>query len=302
MVLKHIPYDGSHPLFKIGLQPLELNDWIEVDEHLGFYLEEKQRLGEAHGEKLYVAEEGTQEAQGEALELIKAHILGRFPDIYHLASGGNFIDILPANRAVRLDDPQTQPLMTASRLVQEDLILMRRGENGWRLAAASLCFPSSWSLLEKFSKPLDRIHGTVPGFGPGSRNASMIFRIFDNLNVEQPVRRFNWSIYPDDELFHDDRAVVKRSKRDFGNSFFMRVEHQTLRKLPVSGDILFTVRIHIDPVDALLRHRDRVKICQGAVASLRMLDGEQLAYKGLSGKRDRLIERLHQIGGEAVNP
>ncbi|TIU52784.1 MAG: DUF3445 domain-containing protein, partial [Mesorhizobium sp.] len=63
------------------------------------------------------------------------------------------------------------PLVQASLLVQEDLILMRRDESGWRLAAGSLCFPSSWSLLEKFGKPLQQIHAPVPGFGPGTRPA-----------------------------------------------------------------------------------------------------------------------------------
>ena len=32
---------------------------------------------------------------------------------------------------------------------------------------------------------------------------------------------------------------------------FIRVERQTLRKLPVTGDILFTIRIHLDPMAAL---------------------------------------------------
>mgnify|MGYP000846223527 CR=1 FL=1 len=45
------------------------------------------------------------------------------------------------------------------------------GEGGWRLAAGSLCFPSSWSLVEKFGKPLQDIHAPVPGFGPGTRSA-----------------------------------------------------------------------------------------------------------------------------------
>ena len=62
-------------------------------------------------------------------------------------------------------------------------MLMRRGEDGWRLAAASLCFPSSWSLEEKFGRPLQDIHTPVPGFGRGTRTADIIHRIFDNLAV-----------------------------------------------------------------------------------------------------------------------
>ena len=40
----HTPYDGSSKLFTIGLKPLDLGAWIEVDEYLLPYLTEKRRL------------------------------------------------------------------------------------------------------------------------------------------------------------------------------------------------------------------------------------------------------------------
>ena len=174
-------------------------------------------------------------------------------------------------------------------------MLMRRGDDGWRLAAASLNFPSSWTLLEKFSKPLDQIHQTVPEFGPGSRNAGMIFRIFDNLKVEQPVCRFNWSVYPDNELFHDDRQAEHLKKGNLGINAFVRVEHQTLRKLPRSGDILFTIRIYVDPVRKLMTHPQGPAICRGFIGLLEKLDERQAAYKGLTEERRRLVEALREM-------
>jgi hypothetical protein len=199
---------------------------------------------------------------------------------------------MPAGRTVSLDQTGVPPLEIASQLVQEDLVIMRKGETGWRLAAASLCFPSSWHLREKFSRPLEAIHEPVPGFGPGTRNASMIERIFDNIKTELPMRRFNWSVYSDDELFHADKEAEHISESDLGAGAFLRVEHQTLRKLPVSGDILFTVRIHLDPLEALAAHPQRAKICRGFITSLKALDADELAYKGLSGQVDGLIGRL----------
>ena len=72
--MKHIPFDGSHPLFKIGLVPLDPADWIEVDEHLDFYLDEKARLKTLYGDKVFAAEAGTEQAQQEALDLLAAHL------------------------------------------------------------------------------------------------------------------------------------------------------------------------------------------------------------------------------------
>ncbi len=152
------------------------------------------------------------------------------------------------------------PLVAASLLVQEDLILMRKGENGWRLAAGSLCFPSSWSLTEKFGKPLHEIHDPVPDFGQGTRMDELINRMFDKLapaGVALELVAAGGSAISTIRC-PASSAATAREKRpskfagdaDFASAF-IRVERQTLRKLPKSGDILFTIRIHLDPLAVL---------------------------------------------------
>jgi hypothetical protein len=103
------------------------------------------------------------------------------------------MDILSGLLRVRLDDPARRPLLIAASLVQEDLIIMRKGLTGWRLATGSLSFPSSWHLREKFGRPMPEIHAAVPGFGVGSRNMSVIQRMFDNLPPGQLYLRWNWT-------------------------------------------------------------------------------------------------------------
>lgn len=302
MTLTYTPYDGSGPLFSIGLKPMQLESWIEIDQLFGPYLDEKARLNSAIADKVFVEEPGTETAQAEVLSLLTEHLLQRFPDLYrrdgdvmHLASG-HTVDLTA--------QPSLKP---AANLVQEDLVLMRRGENGWRLAAASLCFPSSWSLMEKFRKPLQEIHVPVPQFGPGTRNATVIERIFDKLAVELPVERMNWSLQTNAELYHplsaievDARASGRPTRFGGGNlvaSTFMRVERQTLRKLPVSGDILFTIRIFLDPMEKLAQHPERAAIATAFAKQLRVLDEAQLDYKGFTADRDELIAVLDDMAG-----
>lgn len=291
--MKHTPYDGSHPLFRIGLSPLDLAEWLEVDDRLDAYLGEKARLREVYPDKVFAAEEGTQAAQAEALSLILDNLRAHHSDTHVIGER----EVRAGSHTVSLENDEP-PLLAASKLVQEDLVLMRKGEAGWRLAAASLCFPSSWSLMEKFGKIIAEVHAPVPGFAAGTRNALLIERIFDQLLVDQPVRRMNWSVYSDDELFHDDRAAEHLKKQDFDAGIFLRVEYQTLRKLPQSGDILFTIRIHVNPLEALKRDADRVRICEGFIASLERLDDAQLAYKGLTQSRDRLIGEIRKLASE----
>ncbi|MBZ9964441.1 heme-dependent oxidative N-demethylase family protein [Mesorhizobium sp. BR1-1-2] len=301
----HTPYDGSSKLFTIGLKPLALADWIEVDEHLLPFLAEKRRLYAEMPGTVFVEEDGTRDAQREVLDLLEAHLPQVFPETHRCASGGVEVIGAAGNPEGGFAKP---PLVAASLLVQEDLILMRRGDDGWRLAAGSLCFPSSWSLLEKFGKPLQHIHAPVPGFGPGTRPAELINRMFDGLQG-QAVERYNWSIQSGGALYHPlsnveriERAASRPSRfadGDINAHAFIRVERQTLRKLPVSGDILFTIRIHLDPLAALAHHPDRATLAPAFAAQLEALDIAQLDYKGLTSDRDRLVGVLNQMANAA---
>jgi len=299
----HTPYDGSSTPFTIGLKQLDLAEWIEVDEAFDAQMREKRRLYEERPDDVFVAESGSEDGQSEVLGLIRAHVAERFPERYEQMCRGMLISGHPAitTEAMR----SMPPLKAASLLVQEDLILMRRGEEGWRLVAGSLCFPSSWSLKEKFGKPMAMIHEPVPGFGPSTRNAGLINRMFDMLQVERPVIRWNWSLqatpalyYPLSAVQRVDRATRRPSKftdAHIAAQVFMRVERQTLRKLPVTQDILFTIRIHLDPLTALAAHSDKAAIAGSFASQLMAMKQEELDYKGLTADRDRLVAALGEM-------
>jgi dimethylamine monooxygenase subunit A len=304
----HTPYDGSSKLFTIGLRPLDLNDWIEIDDAFDFQLAEKRRIHAEQPDQVFVAEAGSEDAQAEVLALFEVHLPARFPERYRRAGDG-----LSVTGHAELDGLAQGPLPAlhkASLLVQEDLIIMRQGGDGWRLGAGALCFPSSWKLVEKFGRPMSTIHEPVPGFGPGTRNAGLIDRMFDKLQPANPVERFNWSIQAGDALYHPlanveriDRATGRPSRfRDVeaAGRAFIRVERQTLRKLPATRDILFTIGIHLDPLAALRAHPERTALATSLAAQLMALDEDQLDYKGLTADRDRLVAALHAIAAGSV--
>lgn len=298
----HTPYAGTTTPFTIGLKPLDRARWLEIDRHFGDYLDEKRRLLDTRRELVFAEEDDTRDAQEEVLALVVSELSNGFPALYpDTRAWETALAAMEAAGSLSHEPP----LLRASLMVQEDLVLMRRGEDGWRLAAASLCFPSSWSLAEKFGRPLQAIHRPVPGFGPDSRNAQLIERIFDRLQVDQPVERLNWSLQTDAErykpLSHDDRAhrATARPARfdvvDPVAAAFIRVERQTLRKLPASGDILFTIRIFVDPMATLAAHPDRALLAGSLAGQLAALDTAQLDYKGLTADRDRLAGALRSL-------
>ncbi len=299
-MLAHTPYDGSATPFTIGLKRLDAADWIETDDRLESFLAEKDRHFAERRAQVFAEEAQTRDAQREVLEKLLSHLAGHHANTHMVSDGA----VTVAGRRIPLDSADP-PLMIASRLVQEDLVLMRRGESGWRLAAASLCFPSSWCLAEKFARPIEDIHAPVPGFGRGTRTAALINRIFDNLKPDQPVERMNWSLQTDDAL-HKPLSSLKRDERAAArparftdhaglDGAYVRVERQTLHRLAESGDILFTIRIHLDPIQMLRNHPERDRIAAAFAAQLRALDADQLDYKGLTTDRERLAAALDRM-------
>lgn len=294
----HTPYDGSSRPFTIGLKALEASDVIEVDAYLLAYLDEKNRLAAEARNQVIVSESGSEPAQHEVLELVADHVCNAYPQTYR--RDGALVTIAGDGRTIELDDTTFPPIHRAAQLVQEDLVLMRKGDAGWYLSAASVCFPSAWNLHEKFLRPLHEIHRPVPGFGQGTRNAGLIERMFDNVKPGVPVIRWNWSLYGDDRLFHP--ASDNRMKRRFGDgaepaNINLRLERQTLQKLPISGAILFTIRIHIDPIEAMEKHPEAALLATSIVEQLCSMSLDEIEYKGLKSERERLVNRLSRATG-----
>lgn len=293
-MLKHTPYaNEAHP-FAIGVKPLNPKHWIEIDEQLPVYLREKRELIESKLGDVFSADFSSEVAQEEVLNLLVDHLLNAFPETY--SKTGRSLSIKGVEYDVDLDDMSAPPLLNAALLIQEDLVIMRREADGWRFVAGSVCFPSSWVLREKIGKLMHEIHDPVPDYAKGTRNAGMIDRMFDNLQLEMPVERFNWSIYNDPSLYQSgqsgDHTLDNAEK---GRQAFIRVERQTLRKLPKTGDILFTIRIHVDALTMLARREDKSDIAAKFIEAIEAMNAEQIAYKGLVENRDMLISQLREI-------
>ena len=145
------------------------------------------------------------------------------------------------------------PLDIAGRLVQEDLCILQEVEGELRLTAGVLCFPNRWRLSDKLGRPMMAIHEPVPSYA--ERLGKPVDRFIGMLAPERPVWRLNWSLTDDPALFQP----VGHGRRDTdpditpenaGPRIFLRVERQTLRRLPRTGAVLFTIRTHQRPLES----------------------------------------------------
>ena len=278
--LRLMPYGRAYKPFSIGLSALDPDKWLEPGDDLARYLAEKDDLLATRRDEVFRADDDSLDASREALALIAGHLETHHADIYR--RDGNRLHFL--DRTVLLDDPAVPPLMTAGMLIEDDLAILIKREDRWHLAAGFIAFPSSWSLAEKAGRPMDEVHADVPGFSAGTRNAALVARIFDNLKPGLPAERFNWSFKGADALAmpvskHLPEDPFRPVRPIAAN--FVRVERQTLTRLPETGAILFTIRIYMDPVEAILRHSERKAIATAMIGQLQGLGADERAYKGM---------------------
>jgi hypothetical protein len=213
-------------------------------------------------------------------------------DLLRFSGSNIFVDRLALSFVT--ETYRKNPLDLAGRIVQEDLCLMAPGLNGYTLEAASLCFPSRWRLLDKIGRPLIDIHSPVPGYK--NKLSRPVDRLFDKLTVEKPVWRLNWSLTDDPDLYQPVRKTSTTSIRTInssnaGDRVFLRCERQTLRRLPKTGWILFTIKTYVDKVSTLAF---QPKSFLDLAALVRDLSPGMQQYKNIMPYKKALLGYLDQ--------
>ncbi len=277
----------------MGLKALNAKDWIEIDEHFAEELALKDKLLKKQYSDVFASLPESRPSQKEVLDLLLNHLLQQFPQYYR--QQGTTIENITTGQVWDVADFEAAPLDLAGRLVQEDLLLMQPSPEGYRLVAASLCFPSRWRLREKLGRPLTQIHSPVPEYQ--DKLERPVDNFFDRLKVNHPAWRLNWSILDSPELF----LPQAREKQDLdttldaknaGEKLWIRVERQTLRRLRVSSDILFTVRTYVHPLKVL---EDDPAIARNLAEAVKQIPPDMQRYKNLLPIREALLDYLTQV-------
>lgn len=147
-------------------------------------------------------------------------------------------------------------LPQAARAAHEDMCLLTRapGEDAYRLIGASVAWPTDWHPADKLGLPLRALHAPIAGYE--EQLASGVDRFMATLRPGMIYARANWFIAPTASR----RWLVEGEAREHfahvrpdnaGETLFVRSERQTLRRLPGTGAILFTIGIYVAPLGSL---------------------------------------------------
>jgi hypothetical protein len=263
----------------MGLNALDPADWLWLDERYPAEIARRAVLIAERPAQVHAMRPEAEPAARELLAMVRQHLARHHPG--H-APG-------PADG----DDP---PLVALGRMAQEDFCLLeRQGDGPYALTAAILCFPSHWHLHEKLGRPLAEIHAPVPGFN--TKLGGPAERFFANLLVERLVWRANWTLVESPDLFHPQprETILDLSGENAGQRLWLRVERQTLRRLPATGAVVFTIRTLVEPLAAIVR---RPGLAGAMAARVREMDDAMAGYKGIPALRGPLLAYLDRIAEE----
>ncbi|KAL7664026.1 HRQ family protein 1 [[Candida] zeylanoides] len=286
---------------------LDMNHWLDMDKYYWRYLEEKKRIWMTYGkENIDWLPEGY-EPSLELMQITARHMLKRYPKLFTLVEdrgehGGIIIFNELSMEKLDMTFPLSEhPLLYVSKMAKEDFyVVLQNPTDGMHyLVAAAVPFPGgSFGIKDKLGKHLDVIHEGVPYYKEKLK-ASME-RWFARLTPNDPVERASWYVSWDHKLkinsVYQLPQVVPNLKADMESidpkDFNIRVERQTLRKLPKTGAVIFTNH----PVFYSIEEMKDEPMVPSLLRKI-LYEGPQdiLKYKNFEFFRDHIVGYLDEL-------
>lgn len=303
------PYHQTMSIFK-----LDINHWLDMDKYYWHYVEEKKRIWHKYGRQNIDWLPESEEACLELMETVANHMVERYPLLFTV-----LVDKKKQGKVVRneltkeiLDMTfplKDHPLLYVTKMAKEDFYVVKRNPDDGKhyLVAAAVPFPGgSFGIDEKIGKHMDVIHEDVPYYEEKLKKS--MERWMERFDANSPVERASWYVTWDHKLKVNNIYQIPKFVPDLEaemratdpRQFNVRVERQTLRRLPRSNAIIFTnhpVFYSIDEmkdepnVPSLLK-----KVLYEGPEMIVKYKNWELIRDHLSGYLDELIQRQKDLG------
>ncbi len=266
------PTDPSAFRWRLGVRPLDLDDWIELGSDADEAIAAKQSLNAEHPDTVFAVLDGVEPESSEVATALVEHLRMRWPDRYG--------DVRP--------DPALHPLDAAARLVPEDLVLLVERDGRLVFGGGSVCFPNRWDLRSKLGLSMADVHAPVAQLN--EQLEAPIDSFFDRLTPSRSYWRLGWGVLDTPNWYTPlDGTAAPRPVDPAPEDLFLRVERETLRRFPKTNCVLFTIRTYVAPVLAVAGDRT---VADRLADSLAALPDDVRGYKDVRTTADALIATL----------
>ena len=251
--LKYAPWLGGEFRWRLGMRPLDLDDWMQLGDDYAPQMATKAAARADNPGTVFHSKPEALPACNEVLDLLTAHLIRLWPADFARADR----EICNHRTGERIGS-DVHPLDAAGRLVQEDLIVLiadrcdHHNDLGQLVVGAgSVCLPNRWDLSSKLGRTLVEVHEPVSRLN--EQVGDPIDKFFARLTPDKSFWRVGWGVIDTPELYQpldgtapDDPARgADHSTEVRADDLYVRVERETVRRLPVTGGVLFTIRTYL---------------------------------------------------------
>lgn len=273
------PVDGKAFRLNMGLRSLEPQFWLEAGEDLVAQIPERVGLAASVPQVVYQEMPGYRGTINELVTRVVENLSAFHDRDFSFTS--NTIRHIPTDTLVSLTCEDV--LLQISSIIGEDLVVLSREENEWKIVAGAVLFPSRWKLSEKIGKGMDAVHAPVPGYEGAL--APYMTATFDKIQEDRPVWRKNWSLHSTEDL-HQPTSIHEQVQPD---DYWWRTERQTLTRSKEGEFLFFTIRNRAEPLAWI---KENPQSALEFSKTLESFSPETIEYKGLQRDHQAIIDYL----------
>ncbi|PLB45916.1 hypothetical protein P170DRAFT_256172 [Aspergillus steynii IBT 23096] len=234
----------------MSLTKLETDWWIELENTYKKRISQRKELYAKHGSDVLGALPGSELACKELMEMVLQFTCARYPQYFSLIDKRYLHNrILGTEQDVR----SKHPLEILLDNIPEDFGIMLRDERAgnYFLRAGIICSALGWNVGTKIGLQLHEIHQPIPDYK--EKMQFSMDRFFTKMPTDKPIQRGSWGLEVGQPLYmpKGDPHEALRLSQDPSLRFedcHLRVDWQTLRRLPLSSAIIFNFKALFTPV------------------------------------------------------
>ena len=255
------PYRWASADFQLGLRPITPESWILIGaDHAEIMRQKRDRLNRFRPYYYRTLTESLP-AQRELRDRVTTHLVTDHPDSFHRL--GSVVRSVITGQTLDLNDDAVEPLLQLSYMIEEDFMLLDEDGGIPRITAAANAYSSSGRLVASVGHDMAWTHALVPQLT--QKLGTRINRVIGSVHAATPCERFNWQLTPMASVFfpHSDphaanaaamqhiSAELRRDPGRAGELLWIRVERQTLSRLPDSNATAFSLHTYSDPLSSI---------------------------------------------------
>ncbi|KAL5117631.1 hypothetical protein ACEQ8H_004524 [Pleosporales sp. CAS-2024a] len=236
----------------MSLTKMEPDWWLELESTYTRRIRERQHLLKEHGDAVLQALPGSELACKELMEMCLQFLCARYPHYFQLDRSNMvfYNHILHTETDIR----NTRPLHVLFNNIPEDFALMLRDDKtGFYLFRAGIiCSSLGWNVASKIGMRLHQIHAPIPDYK--EKMQFSMDRYFAKKATDKPIQRGSWGLEVDQPLYmppgdaHEKFREQQSPDLDLSRCN-LRVDWQTLRRLPLSGAVVFNFKALFTPLE-----------------------------------------------------